>query len=149
MTDASEALRGFLATVGSPYTRVRPDAPPDATARTAVRVPQADAWNRLEHWYGVLPEVTPLRVRVAMPFVNQVRDGFAVECRIEVGGLVPEPSLASSALVAEIALERPVQNVVTLPTPEPLTPRAIRGAADDRRLGLAIRVHPWAPRQEA
>jgi hypothetical protein len=34
---------------------------------------------------------------------------------------------------------------VVLHTPEPVTPRALRGAEDDRTLGLAIAVYPWVP----
>jgi hypothetical protein len=32
---------------------------------------------------------------------------------------------------------------VTLQTPEPVSPRALRDAPDDRALGLAIAVYPW------
>ncbi len=39
-------------------------------------------------WHGVLPEVYPLRLRIAVPFLNQIRDGFAEACTIEVGGRV-------------------------------------------------------------
>jgi 2-polyprenyl-6-hydroxyphenyl methylase/3-demethylubiquinone-9 3-methyltransferase len=157
---ASVTSRDILAAVGSPYASVRLDAPLDAAARTPVRVPQADAWHSLEQtggfrfrwtresridWHGVLPPVAPLRLRLAVPFVNQVRAGFADECRIEVGGQVLVPEVTATELVAETTLDAVVENVVTLYTPEPLTPRAIRGAADDRPLGLAIAVYPWVP----
>ena len=158
--DASATSRGILAAVGSPYASVRLDAPLDAAARTAMRVPQADAWHSLEQsggfrfrwtsqsridWNGVLPEVAPLRLRIAVPFVNQVRDGFAAECRIDVGGRTLVPEIVGTELVAETTLDEPVPNVVTLHTPEPVTPRALRGASDDRLLGLAIAVYPWLP----
>jgi hypothetical protein len=62
----------------------------------------------------------PLRLRIAAPCLDQVRDGFA----------------------APATLAEAVENVVTLRTPEPTTPRALRGAQDDRVLGMAIAVSP-------
>ena len=93
----------------------------------------------------MLPEVYPLRLRIAVPFLNQVRDGFAATCTIEVGGQVLTPSVRGTELVVETTLAEPVENAVVLHTPEPLTPRAVRGAPDDRPLGLAIAVYPWVP----
>ena len=52
-----------------------------------------DARRDRIRWHGVLPEVHPLRLRIAVPFVNQVRDGFAEACTIEVGGEVLAPAL--------------------------------------------------------
>ena len=136
------------------------EAPLDAAARTPLRVPQADAWHGLEKaggfrfrwtqqaripWHGVLPEVSPLRLRIAVPFLNQVRDGFAEACAIEVGGQMFAPERRGGELVVETTLDGPVENVVVLHTPEPVTPRALRGAPDDRPLGLAIAVYPWVP----
>ena len=48
-------------------------------------------------------------------------------------------------LVAETTLAGPVENIVILHTPEPVSPRVVRGTSDDRLLGLAIAVYPWVP----
>jgi hypothetical protein len=48
-------------------------------------------------------------------------------------------------LVAETTLEKAVENVVILRTPEPVAPLALRAALDDRLLGLAIAAYPWTP----
>ncbi len=158
--DATATSRAILAVIGAPYASVRLDAPLDATAQTPMRMRQADAWHALEQtggfrfrwtrqdriaWNGVLPEVFPLRLRIAVPFLNQVRDGFAEACRIEVGGQILAPSVRGTELVAETTLDGPVENTVVLCTPEPASPRAVRDAADDRPLGLAFEVHPWVP----
>ncbi len=159
--DATETARGIMAAIGSPYGSLRLDAPLDAASRSPLRGPQADAWHTLEQaggfrfrwtqqdrivWHGVLPEVAPLRLRIAVPFVNQVCDGFAEACRIEVAGQVLTPALHGTRLVAETTLAAvPADNAVVLHTPEPVTPRALRGAEDDRTLGLAIAVYPWVP----
>ena len=88
-----------------------------------MRVAQAEAWHELEQaarfrfrwtrqspivWHGVLPGVYPLRLRIAVPFLNQVRDGFAEACRIEVGGQILAPSVRGTELVAETTLAEPV-----------------------------------------
>ena len=156
--DATEASRGILAAIGAPYASLRLDAPLDAASRSPMRVLQADAWHDLERgggfrfrwtrasriaWHGVLPEVHPLRLRIAVPFLNQIRDGFAEACTIEVGGRVLTPTVRGSELVAETTLDEPGDNVVVLRTPEPASPRATarcagRSAArtGDRRVSL-------------
>ena len=93
----------------------------------------------------MLPELRPLRLRIAVPFINQARDGFAEACTIEVGGEVLVPAVHGAELVAETTLAGPVENAVILHTPAPVSPRVVRGIPDDRLLGLAIAVYPWVP----
>ncbi len=158
--DATETSRDILATIGSPFASLRLDAPLDAASQVPLRVPQADAWHGLEQdggfryrwtcqdritWNGVLPEVHPLRLRIAVPFLNQARDGFAEACTIEVGGEVLATAVHGTELVAETTLAGPVENAVILHTPAPVSPRVVRGIPDDRLLGLAIAVYPWVP----
>ncbi len=47
-------------------------------------------------------------------------------------------------LVADFAVAGPVSSL-TVTTPQPITPRALRGADDDRRLGLAVLGRPDEP----
>ena len=158
--DATETSCDILARIGSPFASLRLDAPLDAASQVPLRVPQADAWHGLEQdagfryrwtcqdritWNGVLPEVHPLRLRIAVPFLNQARDGFAKACTIEVGGEVLATAVHGTELVAETTLSGPVENTVVLHTPAPVSPRVVRGTPDDRLLGLAIAVYPWVP----
>jgi Methyltransferase domain len=158
--DATETSRGILGTIGAPYASLRLDAPLDEGSRASARAEQAGSWHGLEPeggfrfrwtrasrttWHGVLPEVYPLRLRLAVPFLNQVRDGFAEACTIEVGGQTLPTAVRGTELVAETTLAKPVENVVTLQTPDPASPRVLRGSPDDRELGLAIAVYPWVP----
>jgi len=122
-----------------------------------------DAWHNLERgggfrfrwtqkeqitWHGALPAAFPLRLRIAVPFLNQIREGFAEACTIEIGEQVLPLTVHGTDLIAETTIEEPVDNAVTLHTPEPVTPRSLRGVDDDRALGLAIAVYPWVPPDE-
>jgi len=158
--DASETSRAILAQVGSPYAWLRLDAPLHAAARDPVRQMQMVAWHGLEQhdsfyycwtaqsrirWVGCLPEVHPLQLRIVVPYVNQIVDDFPAGCTIEVGGQVLQPAMRGAQLIAEVTLAEAVENEVVLHTPEPITPRALRDAPDDRPLGLAIAAYPWSP----
>jgi SAM-dependent methyltransferase len=158
--DATEIARGILGTIGAPYASLRLDAPQENGSPSPMRAGQAASWHGLESdggfrfrwtrasrttWHGMLPEIYPLRLRIAVPFLNQVRDGFADACTIEVGGQTLATAVRGAELIAETTLDEPVENVVTLRTPEPASPRALRGGQDDRELGLAIVVYPWMP----
>jgi SAM-dependent methyltransferase len=158
--DATETSRGILATIGAPYASLRLDAPLDDGSRSPARAGQAASWHGLEPadgfrfrwtrerrttWHGVLPGVYPLELRIAVPFLNQVRDGFSEACTIEIGGQKLPAIMSGTELIAETTLTEAVENVVTLETPEPVSPRALRGAPDDRQLGLAIAAYPWVP----
>jgi 2-polyprenyl-6-hydroxyphenyl methylase/3-demethylubiquinone-9 3-methyltransferase len=149
--DATGTSRAIRATIGAPCAWVRLEAPLDNT--------DAEAWHAIERhdgfryrwtrasriaWRGLLPPMAPLRLRLAVPFVNQIRDGFAAACRLEVGGQTLTPTVQPHALVAETTLVAPADEIV-LRTPAPVTPRALRGAVDDRPLGVAIGVYPWVP----
>lgn len=158
--NATETSRDILKAIGVPYASIRLDAPLDIQAHAPMRAQQWDAWHSLERsggfrfrwtrqdrvvWHGVLPDVCPVRLRIAVPFHNQIRDGFAAECFIEVGDEVLPVTLRGTEAFVETTLEAPVENVVTLLTPEPASPRSLRGVSDDRPLGLAIAAYPWIP----
>ena len=158
--DTTETSRGILATIGAPCASLRLDAPLDDGSPEAARAEQAAAWHSLERgggfryrwtrasrttWHGLLPGTWPLTLRIAVPFLNQIREGFAEACTIEVGGQTLPVTVHGTELIAETTLADPVENTVTLQTPEPASPRSERGAPDDRELGLAIPAYPWAP----
>ena len=117
--DATETSRGILATIGEPYASLRLDAPLDDASWAPARTEQAASWHGLESdggfrfrwtresrttWHGMLPEIYPLRLRIAVPFLNQVRDGFAAACTIEVGGQTLATTIRGTELVAETTL---------------------------------------------
>jgi 2-polyprenyl-6-hydroxyphenyl methylase/3-demethylubiquinone-9 3-methyltransferase len=162
--EAAGTSRDILATIGAPYASLRLDAPLNDSSRAPARAAQANAWHDLERdgsfryrwtrvsrttWHDVLPGVLPLRLRIAVRFLNQIRDGFAEACTIEVGGQTLPTAVRGTELIVETTLRDPVENTVTLQTPEPVSPLAMRGAPDRRELGLAIAVYPWEPPDSA
>jgi hypothetical protein len=150
MVLASDTSRAMLATVGAPYASLRLEAPLDDADPATWQGPERHdgsrfRWTRTDRvvWTGLLPAVAPLRVRLAVPFVNQIQDDFAASCTLEVAGTILTPRVEAHALVAETTLETPTASEIVLHTPQPVTPRALRGAADDRPLGLAVGAYPW------
>ncbi len=159
--DPTEISLGILAAIGSPYAWLRLDAPRDASSSAPQRAQQVDVWHALERggdvsfrwtrssriaWHDVLPQARRLRLRISVPFVNEITPGFAEGCTVEIGGQVLTPTRsARGELVFETTLDAPVENGVILHTPELASPHDLRGIADDRRLGLVIPVYPWEP----
>jgi 2-polyprenyl-6-hydroxyphenyl methylase/3-demethylubiquinone-9 3-methyltransferase len=159
--DSSESTRDILAAFASPYAWLRLDAPTDASSHAPQRAQQIDAWHGLERgsvfryrwtrsaslaWHAVLPDIFPLRVRISVPFINEITSGFAEASTIQIGGQMLRPkSDPQGELVFETTLNGPADNSVILRTPAPLSPHALRGVSDDRLLGLAIPVYPWEP----
>ena len=151
--DATEASRGILAAIGAPmphYDWMHP------WTRLACRcgAEQAAAWHRLERDGGsasagrgephrvARPAAGPypLRLRIAVPFVNQIRDGFAEACTIEVGGQAL-PHVHGTELIAETTLAEPVENVVILQPRSPSrhgTPRRRTTGARPGDRGLSV-----------
>ncbi len=159
-TGVSETSRQILAGFGSPYAWLRLDAPTATSARAPQRARQTEAWHSVEQsgglrfrwtrnsrieWHAVLPEVRPLQMTINVPFVNQITPDFANACRIKIGRQSLTGKLCADALVFETTLSRATSSGVVLHTPDPVSPHELRGAPDDRRLGLAIPVYPWEP----
>ena len=82
------------------------------------------------------------RLDVHIPVYNAVHPSFLRECQIKVEGHETTTQIKKDELVAQIADLRPKDDIVMveLRTPEPQSPRNVRGAPDDRLLGLAIPV---------
>lgn len=158
---AAGRSRDILKAIASvPHAAIRLDAPLDGQLHEPMRAEQRDSWHSLERgggfrfrwtrqdrivWRDVLPGVYPARLCIVVPFHNQIRDGFAAGCTISVGNQILPVNVRGTHLVVEAMIETPVENVVTLHTPEPATPRSLRGVNDDRSLGLAIAAYPWVP----
>src|SRR3984885_7234651 len=118
--DVTDTSRGILKAIGSPYASLRLDAPLDAGSHAPARAQQLDAWHNLERgggfrfrwtqkeyitWHGALPEMFPVRLRIAVPFLNEIREGFAEACTIEVGQQVLPLRVQGTELVAEMTIE--------------------------------------------
>ena len=145
----------------APYASVRLDAPLDAGVAAPARAQQMDAWHE--------PRT---RRRLPLPMDAQdraspgtaccrrsIRCGCASPCRSTIRSATASPRSAAIDVGAGQFLplrcrhrtgrrdddRRPVENLVTLHTPDPVSPRACAAWTDDRPLGLAIAVYPWVP----
>jgi SAM-dependent methyltransferase len=156
----SEQSRGILGRIGNAQVCIRISAPGETAGVEGILPEPASSWNSLERteatryrwtmsarlvWRDALPPTTQADVKIIVPFVNEITEGFAGRCRIEIGSHSLPVRLSGSHLVAEGRLTTAVSDELALITPEPLTPRELRGANDRRRLGLAIPVYPWLP----
>ena len=155
--DATGISRDIMAKFGEPYAWVRLSAPGVMPSE-----PMADAqtryWHQVERhggvryrwtrqnrlvWTGGLPGLYPLKLRITVPFVNQIREGFAADCRIEIGGQELAPVEHRGKLIVETTLTETTENTIVLHTPDLESPRALRNVPDDRPLGVAIPIYPW------
>jgi 2-polyprenyl-6-hydroxyphenyl methylase/3-demethylubiquinone-9 3-methyltransferase len=84
-------------------------------------------------WQITVPPGPHRLVQVTIPYLHESRHGFAGACRLDVGSTAAAVSVAESAIVAEANEVAPGSVVLTLRTPQPLSP-----PGDPRRLGLAI-----------
>lgn len=76
--------------------------------------------------------------RIRIPFLMEIVEGFAAQCRVFVGGAEATSTIDGHAIIAEISLPKAALRDIVLRTPTPLTPQALHNIADERRLGLAI-----------
>jgi 2-polyprenyl-6-hydroxyphenyl methylase/3-demethylubiquinone-9 3-methyltransferase len=100
-------------------------------------------WSRATRLDVSIPEGSrlPAHLYLRVPYMLEVREGFASACRISVGGVRANVCVTRSAIVADARLDAGSScPVVTIETPEPCSPLALRGVADARHLGLAVPV---------
>ncbi len=77
--------------------------------------------------------------RVEIPFVMEGRPEFASACIVAVDGVAVPTQIENGSVVGEITLADWGAHVLSLRTPEPMTPYDLREAPDRRPLGLAVR----------
>ena len=77
-------------------------------------------------------------VRIRVPYIGEVRAGFAAGSQLLVDGVEATTSLSRRSIIAEVRVDGRASIEVTLRTPALLAPSALRSSADHRRLGLAI-----------
>ena len=151
------------------YALRAPNAPP-AVARAAARVgrslfsldlrapgagPAGPAWNDFEYdgrayrwtrtreidWRVALTPGAGTRLRVQIPLVNEIVEGFAAGCEILVDGVPWPTKLSETMLVAEGDCGLAGEVLVRLRTPAPVSPSDLRPTTDRRRLGLAVAAY--------
>ncbi len=139
----AEQLTGIVgppltgATLGAPGSALAPgwhsiERSPDGPFRWTARASVS--------WPVAIGAAGPLDIRI--PIRNAAHRDFLRQCRILVEGRETETQIRDGDLVARVDLPGPAGRTVTveLRTPEPKSPRELRGVADDRPLGLAIAV---------
>ncbi len=145
----SATTSGSLAAkVGSPWlfpVLGAPDVDP-ADGWHAVEGPPAlrfrwSARNRLD-WRAAVPSGFRPHIEVRVPFLTEIRPGFAAECRVTIGAAEVTTTVSESAVIATAGPLEPGEVVVGLKLPDPMSPAELRNTLDRRRLGLAIRVMP-------
>ncbi|MBV8578900.1 MAG: class I SAM-dependent methyltransferase, partial [Acetobacteraceae bacterium] len=91
-------------------------------------------------WPAPDPFAHPCRLRITVPFVNEIQTGFAEGCRLRIQGREISLIREDQRLVAETVLDKVGSEPIVLLTPPPASPYATRGAPDHRVLGLAIPI---------
>jgi hypothetical protein len=113
--------------------------------------PSAKGWNAIEngHRWTSSEAITwkisishEARVLFVIPIKSEVRTSFANECRLECESSSVEftRSISQHGYELSAAIDLPEgDHLATLHTPVPLSPRYLRGAPDERPLGLLVR----------
>jgi hypothetical protein len=147
----------LLRSIGPLLISVRLTAPADpnfADKREQAAIAQSECWNSIEK-YGPMrfrwtrtsriewklnkqPSNYPCKLTVAIPFLMEILPGFAEQCRVEIDSFQYPLHREGSSLIANIDLHRPLRQSIALITPNPQRPSDLRGAPDQRTLGLAI-----------
>jgi 2-polyprenyl-3-methyl-5-hydroxy-6-metoxy-1,4-benzoquinol methylase len=78
-----------------------------------------------------------LPTTVVVPFLLEIREGFAGECVIAVDRQPLNTTVHKKGIIARVGVGTGIHSVQLL-TPVPLVPKAMRGGHDDRPLGLAV-----------
>ena len=80
------------------------------------------------------------RIKIRIPFVNEIQQGFAEGCRVELAGSPLRTKIVRRTIMAEGDIEGDCPVDITLFTPEPISPAELSGSRDKRKLGLAVRI---------
>jgi hypothetical protein len=97
-----------------------------AAARVIWRLPASQGGKRV--------------VQARIPFLMQVRPGFASECTVAIGGRPAAMALREGAIFAELSDVPPTDTELVLQTPSLPTPMELGNGPDTRRLGLALPI---------
>jgi SAM-dependent methyltransferase len=93
-------------------------------------------------WQVAIPPIRSVIVRIRVPFVSEVRPGFAAESRLLVDGAEALTTVSGRSILAEVRVEGRSSIDVTLRTPPVVSPSSLRDSGDRRQLGLAVPCPP-------
>ena len=105
--------------------------------------PQGPArWTRAREISWKIPEtgVNSCIMRIVLPFLSEIRQGFAAECHFIIDGQSVPTFVESGKLKADIEMRGNADYIIKLRTPEPEQPRSSEGVKNLRRLGLRVRT---------
>ena len=79
----------------------------------------------------------PATLSLLIPFCDRITHEFHVSVKTYQGWLATSFQVIGSDLVADIQVASPMSEIAVT-TPQPVTPRSVRGDPDDRGLGIAV-----------
>lgn len=97
-------------------------------------------WTRTPEVLWPPQPCLPGRVKLRIPLILEIVDNFAASCRLFAGDTEWPIEIGTGEIVANIQCPSTTTGTIRLLTPEPLSPRTLRGAEDYRTLGLAIPI---------
>jgi 2-polyprenyl-6-hydroxyphenyl methylase/3-demethylubiquinone-9 3-methyltransferase len=143
----SDFARTALAGIGEAVVSIRLTAPPFGGETPDWHAAERSVegryrWTKKPVISWRAPEFIslPCSVFVSAQIINQIHPGFAERCEFRLGGLTVPVKHVDGELQGTIHLTEAstLSTNLDLVTPEPISPRALRGDPDDRKLGLAI-----------
>lgn len=132
-----------LADVGRPHYFVALTAPGEVVAENWHEVEHSEfgdfRWTsaRRLRWAAPAMPHLPGTVRVLMPIADQIEPNFHRGATVSIGWRSADLKREGDALVANLSIRRGAK-LIKVSTQRPITPRALKGANDDRPLGLAV-----------
>ncbi len=130
-------------------------SPLAASILTAPIEPQAPGWHEIERssggafrWTAAARVIWRTHVQgsgvleIRIPVRDAISADFLPKCTVLVDGAEAAVAIEGLDLIARTSRSEPLSGSVTveLRTPEPQSPRTLRGVPDDRPLGLAVAV---------
>jgi SAM-dependent methyltransferase len=143
-------LRDLAVRVTGPFVQMFSLLAPNENASAAWGAPEPYTaghfrWTRGPEieWQIEIADTFPSNIRLFVPVIMEIEPGFGAGSSIFLDGAQLYTRRAASGIRAELALEGPVSGRgvrVLLRTPPLKSPAQLRGAADDRELGLAVPI---------
>lgn len=93
-------------------------------------------------WHLPAPHNNKRVVQARIPFLMQVRPGFAAECKVAIGGRSAAMDVREGAIFAELSDVPLADTELVLHTPVLPMPSELGDSRDRRNLGLALPIEP-------
>lgn len=152
----SASTTAILNSIGKPFYFLELLAPGGALSAAADRGTTSDEadWHSIEDgalgrfrwtrnpsikWRLSARTVLPCVLKIAIPFLMEIEDGFASGCRIQIDGRTyPVEVERQPRIVTTVTMDSWDSGEVSLLTPSPRRPSELRPVSDNRPLGIAI-----------